>query len=131
MDVNEYEGWVEKGTILNAGDVSPDYQVGEAFNRRFYHPDKPGRLMTVSFYGVRVPNSDLPEGFEYGIEKHTEYMICRDIEDPGSTEEWSEPAYDPIDGYTSLDTVEEAETEARKELEKLDAGDLVWNGEEF
>lgn len=132
MDITQYEGWVEKGTLMGAGDAGGDIQVGEAYDRRFLHPDKPGRVLTVYVYGVAYENDAIEGGLEYGIEEMIERLACRDTDDPGGTEEWScDPQYTAIDGYATLRNPEEAERAAKKHLAKLDAGDLSWNGEKF
>ena len=129
MDLNEYGGWIEKDTICEAGDVGGDNQIGEAFNRRFYHPDKPGRLITVSVYAVNYENDAVEGGYELGIEEQIERMICRDIEDPGSTEEDCGYEYNAVDDYATFKSVEEAAIYAKKRLVGMTGDDLSWNGE--
>lgn len=129
MDVNQYEGWVETGELANAGDVGGDSQVGEAYDRRFVHPDKPGCLITVYAYGVAYENDAVEGGLEYGVEEMIERLICTDMADPGGTEIGSKAEYTAIDDYATLHNTEEAQQAAHKHLAELDAGDLSWNGE--
>jgi len=129
MDASVYEGWVETGKMVENADTFPDNQVGTAYSRRFIHPDKPGRFMDVSVYAVVHENDALEARFEYGIQEQVLRVWCGDMEDPGSTEIWSDPQYRDIDGYPELRSVEEAQTEARDVLARMDAGDLSWNGE--
>lgn len=131
VDPTVTEGWVERGSMLDAADAGGDDQVGRAWDRRFHHPDKPGCLLTVYLYAVRVENDAVPAGFELGIQKQTEYMICGDTDEPGDTEVWSTYTYEVIDGYNTLGSVDAAEIEAHDWLKKLDAGDLSWNGVRF
>lgn len=128
VDPTVTEGWVEVDSMMDAVDTGGDDQVGRAWDRRFRHPEKPGCLMTVALYGVRVDNDAVAAGFELGVCKQTEYMICRDIEAPGDTEVWCDYEYDMLDGYNTLNSVEAAETEAHDWLKKLNAGDLSWDG---
>lgn len=128
VDPTVTEGWIEVDSMVEAADAGGDEQVGRAWDRRFRHPGKPGCLMTVYLYGVKVDNDAVAAGFELGVQKQVEYMICRDIKDPGGTEVECGYQYENLDDYNTLNSVEAAETEAHDWLKKLDAGDLSWDG---
>lgn len=118
--------WQEKNSLFeDAGDMGGDVQVGKAYSRRFFNPDLPGRLITINLYPVKEEGSAV-----IGVQMQTEFMICRDIEDPGSTEEWSTYRYVnlPIIGFG---TAEQAELSCMKVLPKYDPAGTVWNGEPF
>jgi hypothetical protein len=130
MDPNEYEGWTEKDSMVSGG-MAPDNWVGEFFSRRFQHPRKPGCLIDVSISAATYENDAVEGGHELGIEEEFEYRICRNVEDPGSTEEWSGLQYTQVGDYTTFKSVEEAAIYAKQRLKDLDAGDLSWNGVRF
>lgn len=118
--------WQEKDDLFkDAGDTGGDVQVGKAYSRRFFNPDLPGRLVTMCLYPIREEGSAV-----VGVQMQTEFMICRDTEDPGSTEEWSDYRYVdlPIIGFG---TVEQAELSCMEVLPKYDPAKIVWNGEPF
>lgn len=71
-----------------------------------------------------------------GIQMVTEFMICADVDDPGSTEEWSVYAYQDRETPPFSGTVEEivkaAEAKAVALAEGFDADlSIHWNGEKF
>lgn len=118
--------WQEKGSLFeDAGDVGGDIQVGKSFERRFVNPDLPGRLIDVTLYPVQEEGAVVVD-----VQMHTEFMICQDIEDPGSTEEWCDYRYVTLK-TTGFGTVEQAEAAAEEVLAKYDPAEITWDGEPF
>jgi hypothetical protein len=73
------------GGVLPGGDVGGDTQVSESFSVRFQHRDRPGALVTYSYYAAADP--DQPAAIS--VERQTEYLVCTNPDDPGGTEVWS------------------------------------------
>ncbi|MCP9209574.1 hypothetical protein [Streptomyces cucumeris] len=144
-------GWVQYGDIqTDDGDYGGDIQIGKATHVRFIHTGMPGRLVTVTAYPVAPERSIETQegsvvhfhGFEsdmnaVGIQSQIELMICGDIDDPGSTEEWSDYLYENLDTrpYSRGDDetkVKAAEVDALRWVERFDANrDIHWDGERF
>lgn len=125
----------KRGDILfeDAGDIGGDVQIGKSYSIRFYHAHLPGRLVTVAAYPIRTKNYT----GEYGdadevitLEQQTEVMICGDVQDPGSTERWSEVEYTALperfDGVYA--TVKEAERAARQLITQTRPEHIDWDG---
>ena len=122
------KGWQADGTgIVSNGDCGGDGQRGDSYSVRFRHPDLPNAIITCSAYAAE--DTDRNPG-EFFVQVQTEYIICTDPEDPGSTETWSDYSYDDEDGRI-WDTAGEAEEAARQRAaEELgDAESLEWDGE--
>ncbi len=85
--------------VCAAGDVGGDAQVGEAWSARWVRALSDGTFGVVdrAFYVAEVDG-----GFPY-VERRTEYLICTDPTDPGSSERWSDAVYDTVDGEASDD----------------------------
>jgi len=71
-----------------------------------------------------------------GLRMQTEFMICRDIDDPGSTEEWCDYEYNDLDTRPYTGKVEEilakAEADALKQVRMFNAErDIHWDGKPF
>jgi hypothetical protein len=71
-----------------------------------------------------------------GLKMQTEFMICGDIDDPGSTEEWCDYRYDEPDTRPYTGTVEEilaaAEADALKMVRQFNGErDIHWDGKPF
>lgn len=92
-------GWVQQGRVMDDDGQHSEEQVGNAASVRFVHTDMPGRLVTVYAYpvGVVTPSENGDQVECAGIDTHTEYMICRDLDDPGGTEEFSQVMYETLD----------------------------------
>lgn len=92
--------------VQPGGDVGGDIQRGGSYSVRFVRPDKPGSLITVTFYAVEY---GCPSGFV--VQRQIEWLVCEDPSDPGGTENWSEVVHDdPFS--TAFDTVGAAEEDA-------------------
>lgn len=144
-------GWVQYGDVnTDDGEYGGDIQVGKASHVRFTHTDMPGRLVTVYAYPTAPERSiETTEGTKttfhgykhdldsVGIQVQTEFMVCDDIDDPGSTERWSDYRYQELDTrpYTrgdGDDRVKAAEVDALRWIERFDANrDIAWDGEPF
>lgn len=125
--------WKEDGLgIQDAGDAGGDIQAGKAYSARYLHTTLHGRLITVTAYPVRGDSTtpEIPDGV-IRLQVQTERMICRDPEDPGSTEVWSDIEYSDLPERFDIDyvSVEEAEYAARVYLETFrPALYLNWDG---
>lgn len=110
------------------GDTGGDGQVGESWERRFCRrlPDRTYAVITTYFYvyddAVRRGDEDVA-GTELTLARQTEFLVCADPYDPGSTEVLT-------GDITYVDDVEGEATEAgaKAACEALKASDYVWNG---
>lgn len=71
-----------------------------------------------------------------GLTMQTEFMICRDINDPGSTEEWCDYQYEELDAAPFTGTEEEivakANAAALKRVRMFNGErDIHWDGKPF
>lgn len=128
---------------MDAGDVGGDIQRGTAFARRFIWADEHGRplpfkhwssselvyaLIEETYYAVDIketdPDDEDAEPIIYDIQNQTELMVCRDVEDPGSTETWCDYEYEYV-GAMGFDSLERADAEARAYTARLSAEHYV------
>lgn len=119
--------WRADGTgVVSNGDCGGDIQAGDSYSVRYIRPDKPGSLITVTFYPVEY--DELPG--ELAVQRQVEFMVCEDPSDPGGTEIWSDCLYDDV-SYKVIDTAAEAEQDAREFAVTAlgDGSDHGWNGE--
>lgn len=142
-------GWALYGAPwTDDGDYSP-LQVGKASHIRFRHTDKPGRLLTVTAYPMapeeeiktREGSFEIFHGYQFdmdrlAVEVQTEFMICEDINDPGSTQEWGDYRHKTLDAapYTGSndEKVRTAEADALKYIRRFNGErDIDWDGEQF
>lgn len=105
--------WVETGSIsYDDGDHLSELQIGPASSRRFTLDVGDGTyaVITASAYAIREYREVDDEGRDTGhrdsepsydkyevfldVEQQTEYIVCTDPDDPGSTELWSEYLYE-------------------------------------
>lgn len=127
------EPWREQGSLFeDDGQPGGDAQSGKAYSRRFVHTKLPGRLFTVYAYPITGDGTDdrHPEGVTR-IEQQAEMMICRNIEDPGSTEVWSEYTYDDLPEHFDRDCgdIKSAERLAKLLIETFDPDRFIgWDG---
>ena len=101
--------WQPDGDVGSGGDIGGDIQVGkDSYSVQFSRADKPGSLLTVTFYPVAYPQAPR----EFTVQRQVEWMVCDDPSDPGSTEVWSDVEYTDLDDawYASA---EQAEVAAR------------------
>lgn len=83
-------GWVRADpAVFAAGDVGGDTQVGDAWSARWVRqlPDGTWGVVDRGYYVA-----DVGEGMY--MECQTQYLICADPGDPGSSEIWSDSRYD-------------------------------------
>lgn len=129
----EASPWREHGEMIDdAGSVGGDIQIGAAPERRFTHATLPGRVIDVTAYPIKGDGTDPmpPEDAPIHLSWQTHMTICRDIEDPGGTEEWADVAYPDLpEAYTgTYATVEDAERAARRLILSVEPTDIGWDG---
>lgn len=98
-------GWVQRGEVMEDDGFHGDDQMGDAASIRFMHTELPGRLVTAYAYPSGEESWEAAEdgsrqflGEGLKIQVAVELMICGDIEDPGSTEKWSDMIYHTYKG---------------------------------
>jgi len=110
------------GGVLPGGDVGGDAQLDESFSVRFHHRHRPGAMVTYRYYAAL----DLDDLATVYLERQTEYMLCTDPADPGSTEAWSDTRYETVQhGFAS---VEAASAAAKRAAEAHLACEEDWPG---
>ncbi len=84
--------WKMHGGITEHGQIGGDVQLGRSFGIRFVHTSLPGRVVEVVAYPVTVDVAGQPheEGEFIELRCEQQMTVCRDVEDPGSTEVWSD-----------------------------------------
>jgi hypothetical protein len=125
--------WREVGDMVqDAGDVGGDIQIGAAPERRFTHATLPGRVVDVTAYPIKGDGSDPmpPEDAPIHLSWQAHMTICRDVTDPGGTEEWADVAYPNLpEEYTgTYATVEDAERAARRLISFFNPAHIGWDG---
>lgn len=137
-------GWVQHGKPwTDNGDYSP-LQLGKASHVRFRHVDKPGRLLTVTAYGMAPEvaitthkgSVETFHGYRFDMDKLavevvSEFMICDDIDNPGDTENWCDYRYRKLSTapYTGSDEekIRAAERDALKFVHQFNGErDIDW-----
>jgi hypothetical protein len=124
--------WRPDGTgVVTSGDCGGDIQAGESWSVRFIRPDKPGSLLTVTFYPVEY--DECPG--EFVMQRKIEWMVCADPADPGGTEIWPDEVVrdDPMDPVFATAAEADARATAEDALLRADAygcwdGEPDWNG---
>lgn len=128
-------GWKADGTGVyeDASDtIGGDIQATRSFSVRYINDgfpdgDPPGRVVTVYFYGVDPGLlNDEPTG-KYHVECVEERIVCRDVTQPGDTEEWADMRYETVPGPTHT-SLEAAEKRARNVARRHQATWLKWDG---
>ena len=119
--------WRELGSGASpAGDVGGDAQEGDAFSRHWV-ADLPNGLFArieIAFYVQR--SDDQEDAPALVIARQTEYLVCRDPDDAGSTELASETIYDQPHEWAESDP---AEATAKLACESLYLHDVAWPDE--
>lgn len=124
--------WIRSGEIwADDGNPGGDEQVGKAASIRFVNPDLPGRMVTIYAYPHAPEGDDGHDLENLGVDTATEYMICRDLEDPGSTEEWSTYQYGTLDTAPLRADVSVAESVAYLWTSVRKGDEIGWDGEPF
>lgn len=123
--------WLELGPMINDdGQMGGDTQIGAAPSRRFIHSVLPGRVVDMSAYPIRGDGSDpMPaEDAPIHVQVQFNYVICRDLSDPGGTEMWADVRYDePVHGpFRSLKA---AERRARAIVVGFVPDPFLWDGD--
>jgi hypothetical protein len=97
------------GGVLPGGDVGGDNQASESFSVRFHHRDRPGVLVTYSYFAA--VDEENPAAIT--VERETEFMICTDPADPGGTEVWSAYRWTALQsGFASVQAATDAAFQA-------------------
>lgn len=114
-----------------AGDVGGDYQVSEAWSRRWTAPwgDGTYAVIDVSFYIEDDTNSEsLNPMAKLGpmLTRMTDYHLCTDLDDPGGSEvaAWNE--YDSIRMPDGLPPEDQADYVLRLFCAAVDRDEIVW-----
>lgn len=122
--------WRTHGAICEAGDIGGDIQVGGAVEKRYVNSAYPGRLVIVAICPIAGDGTDAMASLESdtSLQVQIEYMICRDVDAPGDTEEWSDYRYMtiPLPPGTNI---RQAEALCTPFLELYNGTNIVWNGE--
>lgn len=125
------EPWREQDAMCEAGEPGGDIQCGKAFGRRFTHTKLFGRVYEITAYPVMGDGTDPmhPDGV-IRIQQEICTTICRDVDEVGSTEEWSEYAYPDLPEHCDIDfaTAESAEAAARYYVKTFDPEHIGWDG---
>jgi hypothetical protein len=125
--------WKPDGTgITSGGEVGGDIQAAGSYDIRFIHPDLPRAVITVWVYPVVDPDDGDFKG-PFTIQIQTEYTICDDVRNPGSTEEWADARYEDLPAkYASLPS---AERDTARIADQFAAGKRLparnWDGKYF
>jgi hypothetical protein len=110
---------------LPNGDIGGDRQLGESWGRRFRREqptaDGDHPMVNVSFY---VEAGDFGAGESTAMMREVEYMLCRNPNDPGATETWSDTRYDQV-GFEGTPT----DSFARELCLAFDPATITWDGE--
>jgi hypothetical protein len=119
-------GWYAEGAAEPGGWIGGDIQRGDSYDVRFVRDDKPGSMITVSFYAVEY--DECPG--EFAVQRQVEWLVCEDPADPGGTEIWSDYSYDDISAVV-MDAEDEAERDARECADAAvnDDSYFGWDGE--
>lgn len=126
--------WRELDSLYEGtDDCGGDIQTGNIFSRRFTHTKLPGRLFEVIAYPIKgdgstpTPDEDAP----IRLEVQTRMTVCRDVEEPGSTETWSDTEYSDLPERFDhdFDSVKKAEAHARAMIRSFDLDRHIgWSG---
>lgn len=127
------------GLMEDDGQLGGDTQVGKACsirleNRELDEEVGGGRvhLVTVHVYPEGSERLETPgevDPTSLSLVMQTEFMVCTDRDDPGSSEVWSDLQYDTLDTRT-FRSIAEAENAALGVLARFDPErDIHWDGE--
>jgi hypothetical protein len=111
------------GILLDA-ETGDDDQVGTSYSVTFRHASSPGAFITRTAYPVGLDDDKAGPFF---VRVEIARMLCRDAEDRGGTESWSDPRTETEP--EPYGTAEEAELAARSLAAEMlaDAGSLTWD----
>jgi len=126
--IRDQRQWHPDGTGVDSnGWCGGDIQRGDSYSVRLVRDDKPGSLLTITFYAAEYDENP----GEFDVQRQVEWLVCSDPADPGGTEIWSDYSYDDVSAIV-IDTEEEAEDEARERAEAVLADPspyFGWDGE--
>lgn len=125
--------WQQYGeTIPDEGAVGGDIQAGRAPGKRFVNPEKPGAVFDVMAYPIFGDGTNAMAGPKDAVyvDVQYHYTVCRDVDSPGDTEEWSDVQYEssrvtPIRKFAS---VEDAEVFCDEVIKKYTPDRITWDG---
>jgi hypothetical protein len=116
--------WIDEG-VFEGGVSFGDDQVSDDVSRRYVRQLADGTWQVVTSAYAVIGKEDGESG-PYRVDNRVEYVLCRDKDDPGSTEIWSE--YQDGEGsHLNYETVEEAKDEAMNLVWLEDASMVWWN----
>lgn len=123
----------ETEVSVSYGDVVGGDGAGAAFSTRYVKANDDGSfaLITSYYYPVDITarcGEDNPDAGRFDVENMTEYLVCMDLEDPGSTEVWSEYEF-THPSATAFVSEEDAKRAARNFATAEDVSVYTWDGE--
>lgn len=119
--------WTADGPPLAGGTVGGD-GAGEAVSVR-YTCEKPGSLTDVYWYVVDLRErneADENDEYPWDVEEMTQFMVCTDPNDPGSTEVWSDYTYDNL---SAVSYKTEADAIAERDRQVDTTAEYHWDGD--
>lgn len=93
--------WVQRQPpVTPGGDVGGDIQSSDAWSARWVRTLADGSFGVVTRTYYATDNEGV-----LGLERETEYLVCADPADPGTTETWSDARYETVatGGHDSRD----------------------------
>jgi hypothetical protein len=134
--------WIPEQQIWEEAElVAPESMGGMGYSRRYTASEKIDglfALVTVGFYNndrrgaygsddpdVSPLDDTIPAEERYCIGQHIEFMLCRDPEDPGSTEEWCDYRY--VDSWFARGE-KFTDEQIKALMEKFEAKWIYWQG---
>ncbi len=109
----------------DSGDVGGDNAVGITPSRRFAQLQTDGTWLLITDYAMPFVSDWNETPRVYDIQNMTEVMVCRDLDDPGSSEITCDYEYEFVGerGYTNI---REAERAAARYVRGLDIKHYGW-----
>jgi hypothetical protein len=124
--------WAPDGSgVIDGGHVGGDVQVSDCWSVRFrpsFEPDDAlYAFVDENWYVEIFDHSETGGDVTYGVTCQVQFMICSDLDDAGSTEEWCDYRYHSP-SMAVYKTLEEAEKEAERLARASDGTDIGWDG---
>lgn len=108
------------------GDVGGDGQVTHAWSRQFVRPLRDGTFAVITVYvyvhDERMRTADDTLTDPLSMTRQTEFTVCRNPADVGSTDEFSDSTYVPVPGVANT------EDAARAVCAAVDPAQFTWDG---
>lgn len=145
--------WKADGSgVMSDGSVGGDIQAGEAWSVRFVpafeQPNADGEYAVVTEYWYATDDwsgnrdrwiQDIePQGNDdeiehrwnhrFGVQCMIEFVLCKDLDDIGSTEVWSDYQYYDDALYYSLERAQEESKSRAQSSERQNGWDIMWDG---